>query len=32
LSGRELDGCTYDEMPHRFVLTRRRDQHSPVIA
>ena len=32
LTGRKLDGRTYDEMPHRFVLTRRRDQHTPVIA
>jgi protein gp37 len=32
LSGRELDGRTYDEMPHRFVLRRRCDQHMPVIA
>jgi protein gp37 len=32
VTGRKLDGRTYDEMPHCFVLTRRRDQHSPVIA
>jgi protein gp37 len=31
LSGRELNGRTYDEMPHRFVLAHRRDPHAPAI-